>query len=146
MPACISAMPKSPFRLWLQNSKMTDQRKQDREEEPQCLQTYSTKKGCPCKQQPITPKGENTMATDCCRKKSRLSPWWSLLAIIYFIINIRVEAGIATLLERLLDGLVAGVVLLILLYVLARLFRFIEPAADDDLLAWCGACCNDEER
>ena len=52
--------------------------------------------------------------------------------------NFRVEAGIATPFERALDGLVGGVVLLLLLYVGARFFNFLNPADKKDPLSCCG--------
>ncbi|MCI5146657.1 MAG: hypothetical protein D3923_14305 [Candidatus Electrothrix sp. AR3] len=85
------------------------------------------------------------MAKDCCSKKK--SPWWPLVIIGYFIINFRVEAGFATTFERMIDGLVAGVVLLLLIYIGAKFFKFIEVADDDDLLSYCGgtSCCDDKK-
>jgi hypothetical protein len=81
------------------------------------------------------------MVNCCCSKKC--SPWCPLVILIYFVINFRVEAGIATALERGLDGLVAGVVLLLLLYISARFFGFIEVADDKGLL---GRCCENKEE
>ncbi|MCI5224677.1 MAG: hypothetical protein D3924_18910 [Candidatus Electrothrix sp. AR4] len=71
------------------------------------------------------------ITNSCSRKKSSC---WSLTILIYFIINFRVEAGIATTFERAFDGLVGGVVLLVLLYIAAKFFKFIEVADDNDLL------------
>ena len=82
------------------------------------------------------------MANNCCSKKK--SSWRYLLIIGYFIINVRVEAGFATPFERALDGLVAGVVLMLLIYAGAKFFNFIEVADDDDLLSYCRSrdCCD----
>jgi hypothetical protein len=55
--------------------------------------------------------------------------------------NFRVEAGIATPFERALDGLVGGVVLLLLLYLGARFFNILNPAGGRDPLS----CCDKEE-
>jgi hypothetical protein len=62
--------------------------------------------------------------------------------LIFFIINFRVEAGIATLLERILDGLIAVVLLFGLLYVGACFFGFISPTDKK----WPLACCADKEK
>jgi hypothetical protein len=59
-----------------------------------------------------------------------------VVLVVYFIMNFRVEAGIATPFERALDGLVGGVVFLTLLYVGARFFKIINPAGKKDPLAW----------
>ena len=74
------------------------------------------------------------MANYCCSNKR--SSWWSLVIIICFIINIRVEAGIATTFERMLDGLFAGTVLFVLIFFLARLLNFIQVADDSS----CSGC------
>jgi hypothetical protein len=63
------------------------------------------------------------------RKSSVLMP---VALLVFFIINFRVEAGIATVLERMLDGLVGIAVLLGLLYVGARFFGFLPPANKDE--------------
>jgi hypothetical protein len=70
------------------------------------------------------------------------STWCPVVILLYFVINIRVEAGIATVLERALDGLVGGVVLLVLIYISARFFKILNPADSKDHLA----CCDDEEK
>ncbi|MCW5199719.1 hypothetical protein VU05_03255 [Desulfobulbus sp. F1] len=72
---------------------------------------------------------------DCYAKKKLM--WRPLLVIVYFIINIRVEAGVATLPERMLDGLVACAVLLLLPYIFTRLFQ------SDPFLS---CCCMDEKE
>ena len=71
----------------------------------------------------------------------KCSTWLPVALLIYFVINFRVEAGIATSFERALDGLVGGVVLLLLLYVGARFFKIINPAGRKDPLA----CYEDDE-
>ena len=62
--------------------------------------------------------------------------WLPIVILVYFIINFRVEAEIATPFERGLDGLVGGVVLLALVYVAARFFKVLNPAGEKDPLAW----------
>ena len=62
-------------------------------------------------------------------KNSVLMP---LALLVFFIINFRVEAGIATVLERALDGLVGLAVLLGLLYIGARFFGFLPTANKDE--------------
>ncbi len=59
-------------------------------------------------------------------QKKQISPWWLAAVFVWYVINIRVEAGIATALERTVDGLVGGVLLLVLLYYGARFFGFLE--------------------
>ena len=49
------------------------------------------------------------------RQKNR-SPWYFVAGIIWLIINIRVEAGYGTPLERTIDGMVGGVLLLAAIY------------------------------
>jgi len=58
------------------------------------------------------------------------SPWWLLVGFILFVINIRVEAGIATGWERTVDGLVGGALLLVIVYYAARFFKFLEIKDD----------------
>jgi hypothetical protein len=80
------------------------------------------------------------MAKYCGTKKySALMP---IVILVYFVINFRVEAGIATPFERGLDGLVGGTVLLLLLYIGARFFKFLNPAGKKDPLA----CCDDNSK
>ncbi len=81
------------------------------------------------------------MANDCCSKKN--SSWRYLLIIVYFIINIRVEAGFATTFERMVDGLVSGVVLMLLVYAGARLLKLIEVADNNELCRGGKAYCDD---
>ncbi|MCI5165594.1 MAG: hypothetical protein D3903_05745 [Candidatus Electrothrix sp. GM3_4] len=64
------------------------------------------------------------MTTDCCSQKK--TSYWSLAILVYIIINIRVEAGFATSPERILDGLVAILLFLLMLYIGARFFNLIE--------------------
>jgi len=54
--------------------------------------------------------------------KKQLSPWWLALSFVLFVVNIRVEAGIATGFERVIDGSLSGIVLLLSLYYAARFF------------------------
>jgi len=60
------------------------------------------------------------------QNKKRFSPWWLAAVFIWYVINIRVEAGMATALERAIDGLVGGVLFLVVLYYAARFFGFLE--------------------
>ena len=76
----------------------------------------------------------------CNSKKS--STWCPVVILVYFVINIRVEAGIATSFERALDGLVGGAVLLVLIYIGARFFKILNPADSKDY----PACCDDGEK
>ena len=75
---------------------------------------------------------------DCCGSK-KCSVWVPIALLVYFIINIRVEAGMATSFERALDGLVGGLVLLVLLYAGARFFKLINPKCTKEP----SACCDD---
>jgi hypothetical protein len=59
-------------------------------------------------------------------QKKQISPWWLAVVAVWYIINIRVEAGMATLFERALDGLVGGGVFLVILYYAARFFDLLE--------------------
>lgn len=65
------------------------------------------------------------------QNKKQLSPWWLAAVFIWYIINIRVEAGIGTGFERTLDGLVGGVLFLVILYYAARFFKFLEIKDDE---------------
>ncbi|HEB69914.1 MAG TPA: hypothetical protein ENI88_09895 [Desulfobulbus sp.] len=60
------------------------------------------------------------------QNKKNLSPWWLVAVFVWYVINIRVEAGIATVFERAIDGLVGGVLLLVVLYYAARFFDLLE--------------------
>ena len=84
---------------------------------------------------------EEIEMTNYCGSK-KCPAWLPVVILVYFIINFRVEAGIATPFERALDGLVGGVVLLVLLYIGARFFKFLNPADRDDPLA----CCDDDKK
>lgn len=55
------------------------------------------------------------------RKQSR-SVWYLLCFVVWLVINIRVEAGIGTVFERAVDGLVGVVVLLISIVLALRFF------------------------
>jgi len=72
---------------------------------------------------------------------SRCPLWLALIIAVYVIINFRVEAGFATPFERTIDGLVGGVVLLLLIYIAARFFGFLNPVDGEDPLL----CCNDKK-
>jgi hypothetical protein len=83
------------------------------------------------------------MVTDCFSPKK--TSYWSLVAVlVYLIINIRVEAGIATLFERIVDGSVALTLFLMMLYVGARFFNLIDRRKNLVGLVTCfqgGNCC-----
>ena len=64
------------------------------------------------------------MVTDY-RSKEK-SSYWSLAIPVFIIINIRVEAGLATPPEQALDGLVAISVLALMLYTGLKFFNLIE--------------------
>jgi len=70
------------------------------------------------------------------------STWCPVVILVFFIINFRVEAGIATPFERAVDGLVAGAVLLVLIYVSARFFKILNPADCKDPQV----CRDDEDK
>jgi len=65
------------------------------------------------------------MVTDCFSPK-KTSYWPLVTVLVYFIINIRVEAGFATPLERILDGSVSLILFLMMMYMGARFFNLIE--------------------
>ena len=50
------------------------------------------------------------------------SVWYTLVGVILFIINIRVEAGFGSPMERTIDGMVGGVLLLGAIYYGLRFF------------------------
>ncbi|MFZ5798106.1 MAG: hypothetical protein ACYCYR_03725 [Desulfobulbaceae bacterium] len=56
------------------------------------------------------------------RNQSR-SLWYLLCFVAWLIINIRVEAGVGTIFERAVDGLVGGVVLLVSIFLALRFFN-----------------------
>ena len=76
----------------------------------------------------------------CDSKKGSI--WCPVVILVFFVINFRVEAGIATPFERAVDGLVAGTVLLLLLYVSARFFKILNPVDNQDPLV----CCDDKKK
>ena len=84
---------------------------------------------------------EGVKMTNCCGSK-KCSAWLPLAILVYFIINFRVEAGVATSFERALDGLVGGAVLLVLLYFGARFFKLLNPEGQRDPLS----CCDDNAK
>ncbi len=49
-----------------------------------------------------------------------------LAGIVWFVVNIRVAAGIGSITERAFDGLVGGVVLLVSIYYGCRFFGFLD--------------------
>ncbi|HFQ89033.1 MAG TPA: hypothetical protein ENK27_03055 [Desulfobulbus sp.] len=51
---------------------------------------------------------------------------WLLAGIVWFVINIRVAAGIGSMTERAFDGLVGGVVLLVSIYYGCRFFGLLN--------------------
>ena len=79
---------------------------------------------------------------NCCCCSKKCATWKPLVIIVYFIMNFRVEAGIATTFERCLDGLVGGVVLMLLIYISARFFNLIEVADGKGLFS----CCDGEKK
>ncbi|MCI5159935.1 MAG: hypothetical protein D3906_16210 [Candidatus Electrothrix sp. AUS1_2] len=79
------------------------------------------------------------MGTDCSNRKT--SYWSSAAVLIYIIINIRVEAGFATLLERILDHSVAVYLFLFMLSIGAKFFNLIEGRHNMLLSV---SCCQDE--
>ena len=62
--------------------------------------------------------------------KKQISPWWLAVVLILYVVNIRVEAGMATLAERTLDGLIGGCVFLVCLYWALRFFGVLEIKGD----------------
>ncbi len=65
------------------------------------------------------------------KRKKDLSIWWISAAIVLFIINIRVEAAIATPLERTIDGLVGGILLLTAGYFALKFFDLLGTEKKD---------------
>jgi hypothetical protein len=63
--------------------------------------------------------------------------WLIVIVALYAVINFRVEAGVATPFERTIDGLVGGIVLLLLLYIGARFFGYLNPKDGEDPLRCC---------
>jgi len=66
----------------------------------------------------------------CCSCSCSCSPWWLVVGFVLFVVNIRVEAGLATGLERTIDGLVGGTLFLLVLYYAGRFFHFLEIKDD----------------
>ncbi|MFP7753185.1 hypothetical protein ACLG6S_00755 [Thermodesulfobacteriota bacterium B35] len=58
---------------------------------------------------------------------------WLLGGIVWFVVNIRVAAGIGSMTERAFDGLVGGVVLLVSIYYGCRFFGLLNDVDDRDL-------------
>ena len=56
-------------------------------------------------------------------KKSTSAVWVIIGFVIWLIINIRVEAGIASAFERAVDGIAGGVVLLSAVFLALRFFK-----------------------
>ena len=84
------------------------------------------------------------MTTDCCSNKK--TSYWSLAAVlIYIIINIRVEAGFATLLERILDGSVAIYLFLLTLYIGAKFFKLIDEGRQQNNMFLLVSCCQNKD-
>ena len=87
------------------------------------------------------------MVKDCFSPKK--TSYWPLVAVlVYLIINIRVEAGCATLLERIVDGSVALSLVLVMLYIGARFFNLIDRRKRfATLVAFCqgGSGCERKE-
>lgn len=62
------------------------------------------------------------------KQKMNVSVGWIVAAFVWYIINIRVEAGFATAFERVIDGLVGGAVFLLIIYYTARFIKFLDLA------------------
>lgn len=58
-----------------------------------------------------------------CERKQPVSVWMIVVFIIWLIINIRVEAGIAGAFERAVDGVVGGALLLTIIFQAMRFFK-----------------------
>ena len=56
-------------------------------------------------------------------EKKQPSVWVVVVFILWLIINIRVEAGLASSLERTLDGIVGGALLLVLIFLGLSFFK-----------------------
>jgi|GEM_PF-3005671 len=50
-----------------------------------------------------------------------------LLVLLWLLINIRVEAGVASPLERTVDGLIAGTLLLVVIFAAVSFFGLTAP-------------------
>jgi hypothetical protein len=58
--------------------------------------------------------------------KIKISPCCLVVICVWYVINIRVEAGMASVFERTLDGLVGGALFLFLLYLAGKFFGFLN--------------------
>ena len=57
-------------------------------------------------------------------QKKQSVPVWAVIAfLVWLVINIRVEAGLGTSLERAIDGIVGGAVLLSAVFLAFRFFK-----------------------
>jgi len=56
-------------------------------------------------------------------KKQPVSVWVILVFIFWLIVNIRVEAGLASTMERTIDGIVGGALLLTVIFFALRFFK-----------------------
>lgn len=58
------------------------------------------------------------------RKRNQSRSIWYLLCFVgWLVINIRVEAGVGTVIERAFDGLVGAIVLLVSIFLALRFFN-----------------------
>ncbi|GBE12214.1 hypothetical protein BMS3Bbin14_01297 [bacterium BMS3Bbin14] len=66
------------------------------------------------------------------RRKKRISAGWIIIVFLaWLVVNIRVAAGMATLFERALDGIVGGGVLLVSIFMAVKFFKLPDPPAND---------------
>ena len=102
--------------------KLEEKRKKEKKEEydEYELKELLTKINKSC----IVKKGEKMVKDSFSPKKT--SYWPVAIVLVYLIINIRVEAGFATLFERIVDGSVALSLFLLMLYTGAKFFNLIE--------------------
>lgn len=66
------------------------------------------------------------------KKKQSSTVWVIVVFVFWLIVNIRVEAGIATSFERALDGIVGGTVLLSAVFLALRFFKCSSNECFDD--------------
>ena len=66
------------------------------------------------------------------KKKQPAAVWVIPILVFLFIINIRVEAGVGSAVERALDGIVGGVVLLSSVFFALRFFKYKEGESDKE--------------
>ena len=59
-------------------------------------------------------------------QKKQICLGWLAVVFVWYVMNIRVEAGISTIFERTMDCLVGGTLFLVALYYAARFFDFLE--------------------